>query len=231
MEDDTWPTLDEFVGLCIRRYREESGTRAEDFARMMQQRGLHWNRGTVTAIERGKRKVSAGELIALVAALPDEAQYFFNDPRITLMNLADDLHISTHQLEAGLHEFRSEHVKADLDFMTANALANDPDRRIDAHDLISSINGSGGRLEAAVADLSDAERFVLRTMVSEADRRAAQRFSVSAEIVTLVSHDLWGHGLEAERDRLGTRSKGHTPGTCIKFLRRRSKQGGSHGTC
>jgi len=209
MEDDAWPTLDEFVGQCIRRYREETDTRAEDFARMIQQRGLHWNRSTVTAIERGKRKVSAGEIIGLVAALPISAMDFFNDPRISIVQLADDLHISTHQLGQGLGWYGSESAKQDLDFMTANVLANDPDRRIDAHELIGSIIASGARFEEAVAELSDAERFVMSTMVSEADRRAALRFDVSAEIVTLVSHDLWGHGLEAERDRSGVGSSGH----------------------
>jgi len=220
VDNEPWPTLDEYIGICIRRYRDEMDMRAEDFARIMQQRGLHWNRGTVTAIERGKRKVSAGELIALVNVVPvDDYYLFFHHPRISLVNLADDLHISTNQLEHGLDGFRGEGVKQDLDFMTANVLAGDPDRRIDGQDLIRTIVASGGSFTEALAKLSDAERFVLGTYVSEADRRASQRFDVPPEIVTLASHGLWGHGLETERDQPDAHgSKSHSTRELYKSL-------------
>lgn len=218
MEDDRWPTLDEYMGICIRRYRDEHDMRAEDFARMMWQRGVNWNRSTVTAIERGKRKVSAGELIALVNAVPvDDDYFFFHHPQISLVNLAGDLHISANVLDGGLDGFRGDAVKQDMDFMTANAMSGD--QWIDGDELIRQISESGESFDEALDALPDAQRFVLRTNVSEADRRAAQRFGIRAEIVTLASHALWGHGLETERDSQAEQgSKGHTTRELYKLL-------------
>jgi len=210
VEDDfQWPTIDVLVAVSMRRYREANAEqlRAEDVARMMRQRGVPWTRNTVTAIERGKRKVSMGELMAFVSTLEMSAHDFFHDDRISMVRLAGDVHMSLGTFIGLLEPLRDEYLRQDMDFMSANALP--AERQIDKSELIRSMLDSGDRFELLVDELSDVQKFVLGTLVTDAERRAAKRFGVTPEIVLLASHALWGEGLERVRDRDGSAGNAH----------------------
>src|SRR5260370_33293713 len=53
----------------LRRLRTKLGWRQEDLAQRARARGLSWAASTVTAIEIGRRPVSAGELLVLPTLL------------------------------------------------------------------------------------------------------------------------------------------------------------------
>jgi transcriptional regulator with XRE-family HTH domain len=64
------PTLFQaVVRRNLRRVRTKLGWRQEDLAQRARERGLSWTANTVTAIEIGRRPVSAGELLLLPTLL------------------------------------------------------------------------------------------------------------------------------------------------------------------
>jgi len=101
----------------------------------------------------------------------------------------------------------AEGLRQDMDFMSANALPTE--RRADPMELIQSMLDSGDRFEFLVDELPDVQKFMLSTLVTDAERRAAKRFGVTPEIVLLASHALWGEGLERVRDREGSTGNAH----------------------
>src|SRR2546428_8259333 len=60
----------------LRRLRMKGGWRQEDLALKARARGLRWSASTVTAIEIGRRPVSAGELLLF----PTPLQGLFTEP-------------------------------------------------------------------------------------------------------------------------------------------------------
>lgn len=177
---------------------------------MMRNKGVNWTRNTVTAIERGKRKVSMGEVMALLTALPVTAHDFFRNERISMIQLAGDVHMDLMTFADTLMPLSEEGVRGHIDWLSINALP--PERSVNQQAVIERILDSGEPFEAAIAELSDLERYGLSIWVSDAERRAAKRFDVSAEVVLLASHALWGASLEDVRDRDGkggNAEKGH----------------------
>jgi transcriptional regulator with XRE-family HTH domain len=57
------------IRVNLRRIRAEKGWRQEDVAVHARQLGLRWDAATVTAIELGRRQLSAGELLLLPSLL------------------------------------------------------------------------------------------------------------------------------------------------------------------
>jgi transcriptional regulator with XRE-family HTH domain len=61
----TRASLSQVVGFRFQRIRDKFGIRQDDIATAAQQLGLSWGRSSVAALEQGKRRLSAEELLLL----------------------------------------------------------------------------------------------------------------------------------------------------------------------
>src|SRR4051794_39240988 len=90
-------SLSEVVGQQIKHLRAEYGRTQEDVARAAERYGLAWSRLTVVAIEGGRRKIEAEELMLLPWVLSALGDPFYDgdDLQFTLDDVLRDTVIKT----------------------------------------------------------------------------------------------------------------------------------------
>lgn len=169
-------TLDQVIGEEIRRRREEKGVRQEALAQAARAYGLEWNRGTVTAVELGRRGLSLGEL-ALLPLILSEAE--IAHPLLAPWLLVPD---------------RDGEVNVSPGLQLPYQLVRD---------LLGEEWKNGGRWSGTpIAPSQPADRAarLARDAAGAAESKAAGTLRVPAERVAEAALKLWGRSLTAERD-------------------------------
>lgn len=181
------------LGRVVRHRRLSAGRTQDELAETIRSLGLDWSASSVAAFETGRRGVSALELLVLPLALRQiDAEGF-----------------EVHELVSDLPDFTVEGGR----LLTSDALAE-------------VARGRAGELPARVlTDLpewaeedrraqrrqsfapylwpeADEETLdqVERDASGAAEQKAARRWGVEADFVSLFAHRLWGRSLTAERE-------------------------------
>ncbi|MFD9629898.1 helix-turn-helix domain-containing protein [Streptomyces violascens] len=198
------PPFGEAIGRKLQRVREEKGRTAEDVAQTAQQLGLSWHRPTVGQIERGRRALSAAELIML--------------PLIYGRPLGELLPEGTVWLTSELGVYDREVRKVLGGDYTPNHLAlRAPGGWHVKGRSDQSGEEVGERVAEAVAVLSTRSQWPTRALAryvqdkpDEAETKAAKRLDTTPHYVAYAARETWGHGLAVEREaRL--RERGELP--------------------
>jgi len=181
-------TLDEAIGLKLKTLRETRGIPREIVALIARRSGLNWSRAQLSLIERGRRRLTLGEWLALpmilTEALTPEVETE-NDPLTrgpyTYFDLLPSIHDGEIELARGL-----------------TAL----------HGILPDLFQSGGVLREARRAADDPfTAYFERKPVHEKPYQedvswnAARRFKVRVQAIKEAADRLWGHGLSEERDR------------------------------
>ncbi|MFK0295608.1 helix-turn-helix domain-containing protein [Streptomyces sp. NPDC090442] len=198
------PAFGEAIGKQLQRVREEKGRTAEDVARQAQQLGLSWHRPTVSQIERGRRALSAVELIMLPLIygcplgdlLPDGTMWLTPDvgvyDREVRKALAGDYNPSARALRLP----GGWHVKG----------FSDQDKEETARHVAQAV----AYLEAHSPWPHNAQARYVQGKPDDAETKAAKRLGTTPHYVAYAARETWGRGLAAEREaRL--RERGELP--------------------
>ncbi|MFB7631740.1 helix-turn-helix domain-containing protein [Streptomyces sp. NPDC056149] len=198
------PAFGEAIGKQLQRVREEKGRTAEDVARQAQQLGLSWHRPTVSQIERGRRALSAVELIMLPLIygrplgdlLPDGTMWLTPDTgvydREVRKVLAGDYNPSARALRLP----GGWHVKG----------FSDQDKEETARHVARAV----AYLQAHSPWPHNAQARYVQGKPDDAETKAAKRLGTTPHYVAYAARETWGHGLAAEREaRL--RERGELP--------------------
>jgi transcriptional regulator with XRE-family HTH domain len=76
-DEHDYEARERYVDRLIRLHRKKKNWRQEDLADAMQEQGFGWEQPTVARVERGQRRVSFRELVALVDVLDVDAGAFW----------------------------------------------------------------------------------------------------------------------------------------------------------
>lgn len=188
------PAFGESIGRQLQRVREDKGRTAEDVARTAQQLGLPWHRPTVGHIERGRRALSAVELIML--------------PLIYGCPLGELLPEGTVWLTSKLGVYDKE---------VRRVLGGDYNPRYRALHLPGGWHLKGVSDKSAEEDAEELARAVVRMTArspwppnalahhvqerpDDAETKAAKRLGTTPHYVAYAARETWGHGLAAERE-------------------------------
>ncbi len=184
-------TLRQWVGLAVRRLREQHGKRQDDVARSARQLGLTWTASKIAVLERGDKALPAEELLLLPLVL---AWAQCGQP-----SLADLLPDGSGAVRLG-----------DRTAMPAAMLAQVVrGEDVDICEVDSPEWEEGGDLERMMSMLRAAKAVAGRTprelvdaerAAGDAERIAARRLGVPFAAVVAAALATWGHGLTEERD-------------------------------
>ncbi|MEW1678510.1 helix-turn-helix transcriptional regulator [Streptomyces noursei] len=188
------PSFGAAIGQQLQRVREGKGRTAEDVARQAQQLGLSWHRPTVSQIERGRRALSAVELIMLPLIygcplsdlLPDGTMWLTPDVGVYAREvrkvLAGDYNPSARVLRVpggwrvtGISERAGEEVAHQMARAVAHMQANSP-----------------WPTNAQIRYVQDSP--------DDAETKAAKRLNTTPHYVAYAARETWGRGLAAERE-------------------------------
>ncbi|QES20451.1 hypothetical protein DEJ46_16085 [Streptomyces venezuelae] len=184
------PTFGVALGERLQRIRDDDEVTAEDIARTGQRLGLSWHRPTVGQIEKGKRGISAVELLLL--------------PLIYGRPLQDLLPQGTVWL-TGEVAARRDAILANVSSPVRGAGMAPGQWHLKGIDMDETVR--------------NVERMVVQVMArwpagaehnpnpDEAESKAAKRLNTTPEYVAYAARERWGRGLAAERDaRLAERT-------------------------
>ncbi|MFD8610529.1 helix-turn-helix domain-containing protein [Streptomyces sp. NPDC059631] len=188
------PSFGEAIGGRLQRVREEAGRTAEEVARTAQQLGLSWHRPTVGQIERGRRALSAVELVMLPLIygrplgdlLPEGTVWL--TPKVGVYErevrrvLGGDHNPSTF----ALHAPGGWHVRGVSDQSAEEAA------RQTAKAVAYMTAGSPWPPNAQV-------RYA-RDRPDDAETKAAKKLDTTPYYVAYAARETWGHGLAEERE-------------------------------
>jgi len=169
--------VDEAVGRCVRRLREERGWSQDELAGRL--RLPTWTRVQVSRVENGERGVSAEELLALAVVL--------SVPVVQLVPAGDDYELSVGErtvAAAAARELLSDRVPKALERYTAGL-------------PMMPVFGPGGQFTRATVP----EVVARMTPRAETVTKAARQLGGTALELEETAYRLWGHGLVRERDR------------------------------
>ncbi|MFF4347854.1 helix-turn-helix domain-containing protein [Streptomyces sp. NPDC001530] len=205
MTEEAWaveleqaPAFSAALGRRLQDLREAKQLTAEEMARSAQRLGLSWHRPTVGQIEKGKRGITAPELLLLpllygvpLAELLPEGAVWLTD------QVAARREAILYLLDRGGSEMRWSafqkpghwHLKRDEDFS------------------VEVMADLAARSLARWPMVADTRRDFWETP-DEAEIKAAKRLDTTPEYVAYTARELWGRGLAAERDaRLAERAE------------------------
>lgn len=179
----------------LRLLREQHAVRQDDVARAARRRGLKWTRATVAALETGRRKLGAEELVLLPAVLSDS---FGRD-----LQLADLLPLDAlialpgttirgdafRQLLQGQATIPPQPGTPESDQVQAVVRRREFRRR---RALCERIWPTAQASEVATAE---------RDAGADAEQKAAHDLGVDPFAIALAARKLWGRSLSDERDR------------------------------
>ncbi|MDP9459342.1 MAG: helix-turn-helix domain-containing protein [Actinomycetota bacterium] len=180
------------LGQRLRQVREELGETGADLAKRCHWVGLGWDRPTVTRVEQGKRQVTAAELLllpmiydrSLADLLPPETVALTSGERATTATaeaLREALTSPPHAMSGGWQV--GPGVLADFEAAREHILA------------------SFRRLKAPMPSAEDWHIVrASRHVNDQVTTKAARALGATAWEVATAAQELWGRGLEAERD-------------------------------
>lgn len=186
----------EVVGVRLEAVRSRSRRTTEDIASAARGLGLTWHRTTVRQTERGKRSLTAAELLLLPLMYGAPLRDLLPDER-EMVWLTDEVAVSGGELarvlDEGYEPGAAEVNTADGWYIKgADARLKELSRRMTAHAVEWP---SGVRAGSTMAE------------PDEAETKAAKRLDSTPHYVASAARELWGRGLVEERDaRLAQRS-------------------------
>ncbi|SRR6266568_291058 len=190
-------TYQDALRANIRRLRKEAGLSQDDLAAAARTQGLAWSQLTVSAIERGKRGVTIGELLLLQPML-NRSLVAFLDP-----NMGDEEVLDVEGSPVRVGRWRSL-VKGKP--VSGAQSVEDAYRLMRIH--VAPLQQQQADLARAYGIREDDLWKAWAAALEQAERKAARRLQVSELELGLASVSLWGHGLTEERDRILKASQG-----------------------
>jgi transcriptional regulator with XRE-family HTH domain len=196
-------TLSDLVGTKVRIARDHAGSTQDDVARAARLTGLGWGRSTIADLERGKKRLSAEELLLLPLlfslAFDIEASLEWilrpttADEPGPWVQLTDDARIRHGGVAAIISRKGdwTEHYPGAYDIP-----ATEP-----THQPISERAPRLKELRnrywpaADLASIAAAER----ASMNDAEQKAARRLTVPAVAISIAAVRKWGHSLTEER--------------------------------
>jgi transcriptional regulator with XRE-family HTH domain len=215
---------DPYVGERIRTLRSEQGLTqeklAEDVRRLW---GLPWSRPTVTAIESGKREVSALEIFALADVLQVSLQVLLAGREGERMGeqmgdrMAPWLQVgsgSSISLATVLRAIAPGRKRLVLDGRDTPATRSTAEQIAGLPELRRQLEAEG--VEATPQSLTQAAQ----AERGEAEKKAAAILGIDPRRVAVLSLKLWGRSLTAEREaRLAQHAPEATGAGSLRTLR------------
>ncbi|NED35565.1 helix-turn-helix transcriptional regulator [Streptomyces sp. SID8499] len=194
------PAFSVAIGQRLQEVREARGSTAEEVAQTAQRLGLSWHRPTVGQIEKGKRGITAVELLLL--------PLLYGKPLREL--LPAEMSRLTDQVAAGsegiMHLLDQGAETKWSDLKRPGWFCIRPVEELDLEAVFDLATRMAGRERAMWPDSGDLRRdFMIQP--DEAEAKAAKRLATTPEYVAYTSREVWGRGLTAEREaRLAERS-------------------------
>lgn len=201
----TTQTLGKIVGANVRRLRQAQDSTLEDLSRAVRGLGVSWSVSRVVAIERGTREPKLASLLILARAL---------DTSVTELVRAD-----SEWVDLGTVSVRADDLAAVFADTSAPGVSS-------AEDELTDSNWAATRgYESAqqMAETLGLDVATLRSMAQRsglAEERTARALDLEADVLSALSHHLWGRTLGEERDRVA-REEGRVPADVTTELRER----------
>jgi transcriptional regulator with XRE-family HTH domain len=179
-------TIDAIVGSNVRRLRIARGWSQDEVARRAREEGLQWSRSSVAAVEATNKTIDVSELVLLSLALDARIdELLAGDERV---QLGDDTTRRLWEVRRILASDGArkgiEPPKGEIEIMTRKEMeARMPNLR--------------GFMEDARQDLSAR---AASAASGEAEQKAARKFGIGAQQLSIFAFDLWGRSLTEERD-------------------------------
>ncbi len=187
-DDPQAPNIDTVIGANIRRLRDQRGSTQDDVAREFQAVGLDWSRAIVAAVEDGRRRIGADDLVLAAYALGVSPADLLEGSGPVL---AGALAVRLADLREAFSDQPVRQVRAWV------PKQSEAEKRAMSRQLQATIR----YLESAWPDVTVQELAAAkRDARGEAEQKAARRLGVSAEDVSVAAHARWGRSLTAERD-------------------------------
>lgn len=188
------PDISAVVAAFLRQVRENNGWSQDDFALRLRTNGLNWSRSVLDYVEKGSRKVDAGELLllprAISLALGNEVSLvdiFANETAVLLM---PGYIVRPKDIPSLVGKRPS---KADVMKLTFT-----DEERNELGEYVDYIDALREQLFEAtsISEVAAMEE----TAKGDAERSAGRKFEVKPIAVAMASHHLWGRSLTTERD-------------------------------
>jgi len=210
--------LRQVIGARVKHLREQAGGRQEDIARVARSFGLAWPRQKVDELERGKKAISAEELVLLPFVLSHAldravsmAHLFDDDDRITLSAQTD---IPARDVLAELCGAKPAGTFVNLTHLPS----------FDAVEVIARAFGRPvRRMEALGLDqMSSRALLAVERSSGEPEARAARQVGEGSIVFTAICYHLWGRSLSTERDaRVAASLPNAAPASTVRAKRGR----------
>jgi transcriptional regulator with XRE-family HTH domain len=169
-------TLNELVGLNIRRLRQQHGITAQDLAIRLRLFGLDWTRSTITNLENGKKVLDLDEFAALLQGFGGTAHELFTAPK------------------------GQEIVLPDGDVIGIEAITEGFIQSKEGHPLTVWTQGLAEASLDYFSSRDDREHLILLGAKNEAEQKVARSLGIPVEEVVGAALDTWGRTLTDERE-------------------------------
>ncbi|MCB0996937.1 MAG: helix-turn-helix transcriptional regulator [Acidimicrobiales bacterium] len=184
------------LGNGVRRHRERAGLTRQEVADRAVRYGLRWSHQTLTAIERGSRRLTGEELLLLPWVLGCTPADLLEDA--TAVPLTD---IAVVDGETASAVWRGSIDPAQLADIGSGADVTGGLRRLVGRVRADGLANEVQRVDhlrpgATLADVRSAELAAQR----EAEQKAARAVGLSPDSLALVAAGIWGRSLTEERD-------------------------------
>jgi transcriptional regulator with XRE-family HTH domain len=164
-------TLEQVIGGHLRQVREAQGIRQEDVALAARAYGLDWTRGTITALELGRRHLSLGELALLPLVLSQA-------------NLTGGRVLALHELIPDTEELVEVGPMLHLPLRAVRGL----------------LSGESGTVQQPVTVTGRAAQLA-QWAAGAAEIKAGAVLGVSPAAIAEAARRTWGQSLSEERDQ------------------------------
>jgi transcriptional regulator with XRE-family HTH domain len=188
------PSLGELVGQRVRAAREAAGVTLDGVARAANRRGLTtWRRNTVGELEKGRRRLTVEEFVALAVVLEDVGCRTLQPDGPALLRADDEFELGDGWTVSG------------STFLALAGQQRRPELADDVYGMRPEDDGDEAKLEedARIVDaamtLPPADPAELKAV--ESLRKMAGLEGVLVRDVQLEAERLWGRRLAEERDR------------------------------
>ncbi|MFH8343760.1 helix-turn-helix domain-containing protein [Streptomyces sp. NPDC018045] len=197
-------TFGEAIGRRLLRAREDAGRTAEEVAQTAQQLGLSWHRPTVGQIERGRRALSAVELIMLPIIYARPLGDLLPEGTVWLTSEVGVYDREVRRVLSGDHNPSFLALRAPGGWHVKGVSDQAPEEV--ARRTAQAIS----YLQAHSPWPTNAEIRHTQDRPDDAETKAAKRLETTPHYVAYAAREVWGHGLAAEREaRL--RDRGELP--------------------
>lgn len=186
------PTFGEAIGRRLQRVREDASRTAEDVARTAQQLGLLWHRPTVGQIERGRRALSAVELVALPLIYGRPLGELLPDGTVWLTSKLGVYDREVRRVLGGNHNpsYRALHLPGG--WHVKGVSDRDPKEYAEDVAQVAALLSAPWPPNAKLRHIMEKP--------DDAETKAAKRLGTTPHYVAYAARETWGHGLAAERE-------------------------------